>query len=74
MPVGITMQLEYCPKCIQMTNHRKLIYNYHYPEKKEVITCLKCRDKDGKPKITEFNKDMSEEERNYYGEQLNENR
>lgn len=66
------MQLEYCKKCVQMTNHKKLIY--HYPEKKEILTCLKCRIRDGKPHITDFNKDMGEEERNYYGEQFDENR
>lgn len=72
MPVGITMQLEYCKKCMQMTNHRKLIYNY--PTRKEILTCLKCRIKKGLPHITEFNKNMGEEERNYYGEEFNENR
>ena len=72
MPVGIEFELEYCPICIQMTNHARLIYNY--PERKETLSCLKCRVREGKPRITTFNKDMAEEERNYYGEAFDETR
>lgn len=37
--------------------------------------CLKCfTKKDDKTRITEFNKDMTEEERNYYGEEFDEKR
>ena len=72
MPVGVSMELHLCKRCIQVTNHSRLIYCY--PERKEILTCLKCRIRDGKPHITDFNKDMFEEERNYYGEQFDEKR
>lgn len=72
MPVGISMELNFCPKCNQMTNHFRE-YHYH-PEKKEVLICLKCRAREGLPKITNFNKNMSEDERNYYGGEFNEKR